>query len=73
MPGIRVKIFSLQRIRNFGSCSYTFEGMPEPGKPIPIFHSGARKIATIQETSKARLTLICDWLKGRAERKRFYG
>ena len=37
MPGMRVNVFSLQRIRNKGSCSYAFAGNPQPGKKIPIF------------------------------------
>ena len=59
MPGMRVNIFSLQRIRNKGACSFTFEGEPQPGKVIPILNRGGDQIATMRETLKARPTLIC--------------
>ena len=60
MPGMRVNIFSLQRIRNKGSCSYAFAGNPQPGKKIPIFNKVGEQIATILENEKARPTLVCD-------------
>ena len=59
IPGMRVNIFSLQCIRRKGACSYTFEGVPQPGKIIPIFNRDGKQIATMQETSKARPTLVC--------------
>ena len=59
IPGMRVNIFSLQCIRRKGACSYTFGGVPQPGKVIPIFNRDGRQIATMQETSKARPTLVC--------------
>ena len=30
MPGMKVNIFSLQRIRSRGACSYSFHGVPRP-------------------------------------------
>ena len=60
MPGMRVNIFSLQRIRNKGSCSYAFAGNPQPGKKIPIFNKVGEQIATILENEKARPTLVCE-------------
>ena len=35
IPGMRVNIFSLQRIRCKGACSYTFKGVPSPQDVIP--------------------------------------
>ena len=64
MPGMRVNIFSLQRIRRKGACSYTFEGEPQPGRVIPIFNRDGQQIATMQETTKARPTLVCSRLAG---------
>ena len=60
MPGMRVNIFSLRRMRKKGACSYTFEGEPQPGKVIPIFNREGEQIATMKETLKARPTLICE-------------
>lgn len=62
MPGMRVNIFSLQMIRKKGSCAYSFHGDPDPGKVIPIFNRKGDQIATMQETAKARPTLICERL-----------
>ena len=59
MPGMRVNIFSLQRIRRKGACSYTFAGVPQPGRVIPIYNRDGLQIATMQETIKARPTLVC--------------
>ena len=64
MPGMRVNIFSLQRIRRKGACSYTFEGVPQPGRVIPIFNRDGQQIATMKETLKARPTLVCNKLTG---------
>ena len=64
MPGMRVNIFSLQRIRRKGACSYTFEGEPQPGKVIPIYNREGQQIATMRETLKARPALVCDRLNG---------
>ena len=36
LPEMNVNIFSLQRIRDKGECSYAFKGKPQPGKVIPI-------------------------------------
>ena len=63
LPGMKVNIFSLQRIRNIGECSYTFEGKPTPGKKIPIYNKGGYQIATMQESTKARPTLVCEVAK----------
>lgn len=60
LPGMKVNIFSLQRIRKIGECSYTFEGKPTPGKKIPIYDKMGRQIATMEESSKARPTLMCE-------------
>ena len=59
MPGMRVNIFSLQKIRE-KACSYSFEGEPQPGKVFPILNQKGKQIATMRETSKARPTLICE-------------
>ena len=67
LPGMRVNIFSLQRIRDKGACSYTFEGEPHPGKKIPILNREGEQIATMQESLKARPTLICKGLNIREE------
>ena len=63
MPGMKVNIFSLQRIRSKGACSYTFHGEPQPGRLIPIFNRDEEQIATMKETVRARPTLICERLK----------
>ena len=63
MPGMKVNIFSLQRIRSKGACSYTFHGEPQPGRVIPIFNREGEQIATMKETVRARPTLICERLK----------
>ena len=57
MLEMRVNIFSLQRIRKKGACSYTFEGEPQLGKMIPTMNRGREKIATIRESLKSRPTL----------------
>lgn len=67
VPGMRVNIFSLHRIRNLGSCSCTFSRKPEPGKVIPIVNSGGKQIATMEENSRARPTLICERYGGKEE------
>ena len=59
LPGMKVNIFSLQRIRKIGECSYTFEGKPVPGKQIPIYNKDGNQIATMEESLKARPTLVC--------------
>lgn len=64
---MRVKIIFLQRIRNLGSCSYTFSGKPELGKVIPIFNWGGKQIATMEENAKARPTLVCERHRGEEE------
>ena len=64
MPGMRVNIFSLQRIRRKGACSYTFGGEPQPGRVIPIYNRDGQQIATMEETLKARPTLVCGRLAG---------
>ena len=66
MPGMRVNIFSLQRIKSKGSCSYAFAGNPQPGKKIPIYNKMGERIATILENEKARPTLICEKYHGAA-------
>ena len=67
LPGMRVKIFSLQRIRDKGACSYTFEGKPHPGNQIPILNREGEQIATMQESLKARPTLVCKGLNDGGE------
>ena len=64
MLGMRVNIFSLQRIRRKGACSYTFKGEPQPRKVIPIYNREGQQIATMRETLRARSTLVCDKLNG---------
>ena len=59
MPSMKVNIFSLQRIRFKGACSYTFQGVPRPQDVITILNSDGKQIATMRETAKARPTLIC--------------
>ena len=59
MPGMKVNIFSLQRIRSKGACSYTFHGVPGSGESIPILNRDGVHIATMKETKRARPTLIC--------------
>ena len=54
LRGMKVNIFSLQRIRDKGAYSYTFEGEPHPGKQIPILNREGEQIATMQESLKAR-------------------
>ena len=79
MPGLRVNIFSLRRIRTRGACSYTFGGRPQPGKVIPILNEKGEQIATMRETLRARQTLICEEhpLKGQmgviGDREKWYG
>ena len=63
MPGMKVNIFSLQRIRCKGACSFTFHGVPHPDGVIPILNREGEQIATMKETAKARPTLICTRLK----------
>ena len=67
LPGMRVNIFSLQRIRDKGACSYTFEGEPQPGKEIPILNREGEQIATMRESLKARPTLVCKGLNEHEE------
>ena len=67
LPGMKVNIFSLQRIRDKGECSYTFEGKPQPGKQILIRNKEGQQIATMQESLKARPTLVCKGLNVREE------
>ena len=62
LPGMRVNIFSLQRIRDKGACSYEFKGEPQPGKEIPILNREGEQIATMRESLKARPTLVCGGL-----------
>ena len=38
MPGMKVNIFSLQRIRAKGACSYTFHGVPRLEGTIQILN-----------------------------------
>ena len=64
MPGMKVNIFSLQRIRRKGACSYSFQGVPDPAGAIPILNKKGVQIATMRETKKARPTLICTRLHG---------
>ena len=59
-----VDIFSLQRIRDKGECSYAFKGKPQPGKEIPIVNREGEQIATMRESLKAKPTLICEALNG---------
>ena len=64
MPGMKVNIFSLQRIRSKGACSFSFQGVPgSEGGVIPILNRAGNQIATMRETRKARPTLICTRLK----------
>ena len=58
MPGMRVNIFSLQRIRSIGACSYAFHGVPRLEGVIQIFNRVGEQIAAMRETAKARPTLI---------------
>ena len=58
LPGMRVNIFSLQRIRDKGECSFAFEGKPHPEKLIPILNKEGQQIATMRETLKGRPTLV---------------
>ena len=67
LPGMKVNIFSLQRIRNKGACSFAFEGDPQPGKEIPIVNRVGEQIATMRESLKARPTLVCERLNGLEE------
>ena len=64
MPGMKVNIFSLQRIRLKGACSFAFHGVPRPEGVIQIFNSMGEQIATMRETSQARPTLVCERFKG---------
>ena len=73
MPGMRVNIFSLQRIRNKGSCSYSFVGKPQPGKIIPIYNRVGEQIATMVENGKARPTLVYEKYNGPAEEGEILG
>ena len=63
MPGMKVNIFSLQRIRSLGACSYSFIGEPQPDRVIRIFNRAGKQIATMKETTRARPTLICERFK----------
>ena len=67
MLGMSVNIFSLQRIRKKGACSFTFKGFPQPRKIIPIYNKVGVLIATMQESFGARPTLICERLKRRVQ------
>ena len=67
LPGMNVNIFSLQRIRDKGECSYAFKGKPQPGKVIPILNREGEQIATMRESLKAKPTLICEALNGPEE------
>ena len=69
MSGMRVNIFSLQRIRSLGACSYSFLGEPQPNRVIQIFNRAGEQIATMKETVRARPTLICERLKESDENK----
>ena len=64
MPGMRVNIFSLRRIREKGACSYKFEGAPQPGIFFPILNRYGRQITSMRESMKARPTLICHRMSG---------
>ena len=59
LPGMRVNIFSLQRIRSKTACGYSFQGVPHPRGVIPIINKHGTQIATMRETSRAKPTLIC--------------
>ena len=59
MPDMKVDIFSLQRIRCKGACTYTFKRVPSPQDVIKIFNRDGKQIETMRETTKARPTLIC--------------
>ena len=63
MPGMKVNIFSLQRMRSKGARNYSFHGEPQLGRVIPIFNREGEQIATMKETVRARPTLICGRLK----------
>ena len=67
MSGMKVNIFSLQRIRSKGACSFTFHGEPQPKRVIHIFNRAREQIATMKEIVRARPTLICERLKGADE------
>ena len=67
MPGMKVNIFSLQRIRSKGACSFAFHGVPRLEGVIQIFKRLGEQIATMKETSKARPTLICGRFKSAGE------
>ena len=64
MPGMKVNIFSLQRIRSKGACNFAFHEVPRSEGVIQIFNSMGEQIATIRETSKARPTFVCERFKG---------
>ena len=63
MSGMKVNIFSLQRIRSLGACSFSFLGEPQPERVIQIFNRAGEQIATMKETVRARPTLICERLR----------
>ena len=63
MSGMKVNIFSLQRIRSKGACSFAFHGVPQPERVIQIFNRAGEQIATMKETVRARPTLIFERLK----------
>ena len=69
MPGMKVNIFSLQRIRSKGACSFAFHGVPRPEGVIQIFNSIGEQIATMREISKARSTLVCERFRGAEDSK----
>ena len=63
MSGMKVNIFTLQRIRSLGACSFSFLGEPRPERVIQIFNRAGEQIATMKETIRAWPTLICERLK----------
>ena len=63
MSGMKVNIFSLQRITSKGACCFSFHGEPQPERVIQIFNRAREQIATMKETVRARPTLICERLK----------
>ena len=67
LPGMKVNIFSLQRIRDKWACSFAFKGEPQHGKEIPILNREGEQKATMRESLKARPTLICEGLNGPEE------
>ena len=60
MPGMKVNIFSLQRIKSNGTCSFSFHGVPRPDDVVQILNRLGEQIALMRETAKARPTLMCE-------------